>query len=323
MLSLASCASTPDRPTPTSAAVVLGPDRGDGVLTLGIADVAPAAEAGARLAVTEVNEAGGVLGRPIEVVPPELADVVLGPDGLTVGSLVVALEVDAALLAQAAVEVALADGATTAAVVGDGADAVADLLGAVGVAVVEDLTVAEAVVLVGGRQAVGLVEVLDAGVDVRAVTTVSTTDDVDALTRAARGRPGALEGVHLLAPGGEAPESLVARLPDGVDPTGAAGAHDAVVLAALAAEGAGTDSPHGVAAVLPGMTSVGATCTGFADCRGLVADGTDIDLDALGAVERSGPDGRPVEATVTVRVLGADNRVDPNRTGFLVVAVDP
>jgi branched-chain amino acid transport system substrate-binding protein len=116
-------------------------------------------------------------------------------------------------------------------------------------------------------------------------------------------RGGALEGMKALVPGTETAGSEI---------------EDAVVLAALAAEAAGTDDPTRLALALPALTRDGETCTSFDDCRPLVAAGVDVVYDGPGGAFALDEAGDPTSAVVTVLTYAADDRVDPNRTEYLV-----
>ncbi len=77
-------------------------------------------------------------------------------------------------------------------------------------------------------------------------------------------------------------ERLLGINPDLVDFSYAAESYDAAIIIALAAEIAGTDDGPAVAAEINGVTKDGTKCTSFEECKGLIAEGTDIDYDGVG-----------------------------------------
>jgi branched-chain amino acid transport system substrate-binding protein len=92
-----------------------------------------------------------------------------------------------------------------------------------------------------------------------------------------------------------------------------------VLVAALAAEAAGTDDPERLGAGIAEVTGGGATCVSFAECRARLRRGEDVALDGLGGRLAIGDDGRPTQSVVTVREHAADGGLDPNRTEYRVV----
>ena len=292
----------------TTTTVAFGPDRGDGVLQVGLA-VDGAQAAAVELAVADV---GDVLGQPVELVD-DGADVVVGtgqpqPDVVWIapsgpeldGDLVFRTGAGDDLLAQAVIDLVTEDGHAGAEVV---SDRPSDLAEAIAGGLAPD---PGAVVLVGSEDAAADVGQLG---DVGAIYLVGGGGDEDA---------DAPEGTKVLTPGAEV-TGHVREAVGSDDPTGAAEAYDAVVIAALAAEAAGTDDPQRLAAQIPGVTQGGATCLSFDECRQLLADGQDVDYDGLGGSDAIGDDGLPDEAVVTVREYAADGRIDPNRTEYRVV----
>jgi hypothetical protein len=292
-------------PAPTSTApppstVAFGPDRGNGVLQVGVARLGDAQVAAVELALEDV---GSVLDRPVRR-DDRHPDVVVGTgeprDGLvwiapsgpdSDGELVVRTGAGDDLLAQAVVDLVVEDGHAGATVVGD-----SDLAAAIDAGLDDD------------PGATVLVDAGDPEFDGDTPTyLVGGPNDTDA---------GAPEGTKVVVPGAEVSGDLLGRLPAGADPTGAAEAYDAVVIAALAAEAAATDDPQRLAAQIPGVTQGGATCLSFVECRALIADGEDVDYDGLGGSDAIGGDGRPTESAVTVLEYAADGHLDPNRTEY-------
>jgi branched-chain amino acid transport system substrate-binding protein len=138
------------------------------------------------------------------------------------------------------------------------------------------------------------------------------------------GDAGALAGITGTVPGAQPTNELTGRLRFLVDSelatfTYAPETYDAVVVAALAAEVAGTDDPAAVARQINGVTRDGQPCSTFGQCKLMAAGGADIAY--IGA---SGPlgfsrAGEPTLGSFAVLGFGADNRIDENLTRFLRV----
>jgi branched-chain amino acid transport system substrate-binding protein len=138
--------------------------------------------------------------------------------------------------------------------------------------------------------------------------------------------PGILEGVRGTLPSAELSEDLRERLLE-VDPaledfSYGPETYDAVIITALAAEVAGTDDPVSIAAEINGVTRDGTTCTTFAECRDLVADGEDIDYDGAGGPYTFGEAGEPTEASFAILQYGADNQIDDSLTAYEFAAIE-
>ncbi len=100
---------------------------------------------------------------------------------------------------------------------------------------------------------------------------------------------GTLTGVRGTLPGADTDDEFRAQLSEayGEELTVfayAAESYDATILVALAAEAAGDDAGESIASQMQAVSTEGTTCTTFAECRDLIADGEDIDYDG-----RSGP----------------------------------
>ncbi len=116
---------------------------------------------------------------------------------------------------------------------------------------------------------------------------------------------GQLAGIEGLAIDILTGDTLELRVPAAEFSADAAQAYDATIVAALAAEAAGSNAPDAIAAVLPDVTTGGEVCTDYAACLALLAAGTDIDYDGpSGPLELSPDDGRPDAALVRSTVLG-------------------
>jgi ABC-type branched-subunit amino acid transport system substrate-binding protein len=96
--------------------------------------------------------------------------------------------------------------------------------------------------------------------------------------------------------------------------------YDAVVITALAAEVAGSDSPPEIAKAINGVTRDGETCESFEDCKALIADGTDIDYDGPSGPQAFSKAGEPTEASFSVQVYGDDNHIDPDATTYVLAS---
>jgi branched-chain amino acid transport system substrate-binding protein len=243
-----------------------------------------------------------------------------------------------ALRAQAAADLVAEDEPGSVAVLGDGAEPLADALAIHGLDPAGVFTTSEEVleaepdalvVLTGPETPEQLGVLIDGGFSPTDHPMLLVGDRVDETLGFSIGdRPGVLEGVRSVQPGAEVDEALRSRLltvdPDLSDLTGAPEAFDATVITALAAEAAGTDDPDFVAAEVPGVTRGGETCTNFAECRELLAADTDIAYVGLGGSYALDDDGEPTQATFTIRQYGADNLIDPNRSEYqLAVLPDP
>ena len=126
---------------------------------------------------------------------------------------------------------------------------------------------------------------------------------------------GTLDGVRGTAVGAVPSDALRLRL-DAIDPSladsgyrYAAESYDAVVGLALAAVAAQTDAASSVASQLPAVTSGGAVCTEFAECRDALLRGDDIDYDGQSGTLRLQPDGNPAAAAVGIYRYDANNAV--------------
>lgn len=104
---------------------------------------------------------------------------------------------------------------------------------------------------------------------------------------------------------------LLAHDPTLVDLTHAAETYDAVVIAALAAQLAGSAEPAAIATAIPAVTRDGVPCGGPRRCLELLRDpqvrvGEDIDLDGRGGRYELSLAGEPTVATFRVAQFGMD-----------------
>jgi ABC-type branched-subunit amino acid transport system substrate-binding protein len=124
-------------------------------------------------------------------------------------------------------------------------------------------------------------------------------------------KKGTLDGAKGTQPGVVASADFQARLKT-IDPkltvyNYAPESYDAVVLIALAAEEAKSDSGTAIASKLVDVSKGGTKCKSFAECVKLVKAGTDIDYDGVSGPVEFSDAGDPTEATIGIYQYGADN----------------
>jgi branched-chain amino acid transport system substrate-binding protein len=127
--------------------------------------------------------------------------------------------------------------------------------------------------------------------------------------------PGTLKGTKGSLPGAEATAEFRKRLAT-VDPalkdfSYAAESYDAVIIAALAAIAAESDTGEGLAKELPNVTKGGEKCTTFADCKKALEGGGDIDYDGISGPIELSDKGDPTSAIVGIYSYGPDNKLLP------------
>jgi ABC-type branched-subunit amino acid transport system substrate-binding protein len=134
-------------------------------------------------------------------------------------------------------------------------------------------------------------------------------------------QPGALEGVTGTYPSAELTEEfrgkMLAQTPDLVDFLYGPETYDAMIITALAAEQAGTDQADEVARNINSVTRDGTECTGFVECRDLIADGEDIDYTGPSGPQDFSLAGEPTKASFAVETFGADNQIDESKREFI------
>jgi ABC-type branched-subunit amino acid transport system substrate-binding protein len=137
--------------------------------------------------------------------------------------------------------------------------------------------------------------------------------------------PGALAGIRGTLPSAELTEEFQGRLNEQWQTSAGealnafsygAETYDAVVIMALAAEVAGTDDPAQVAANINGVTREGTECTTFEECKSLVADGEDIDLNGPSGPQEFSQPGEPTAASFLIQTYGDDNKIDSSLNEF-------
>ncbi|EYR63293.1 ABC transporter substrate-binding protein [Actinotalea ferrariae CF5-4] len=124
---------------------------------------------------------------------------------------------------------------------------------------------------------------------------------------------GTLEGAQGTLPGAFPDDAFQERLL-GVDPelndfSYAAESYDAVILAALAAVRGGATDGVTIQENLAAVSGAegGTACTGFAECAELLANGEDIDYEAVSGAGPFNEDNDPSSAFVGIYRYGADN----------------
>jgi branched-chain amino acid transport system substrate-binding protein len=124
--------------------------------------------------------------------------------------------------------------------------------------------------------------------------------------------PGTLEGAKGTQPGVVADDSFKKRLlevnPKLKDFNYGPESYDAVVLTALAAEAAKSDSGTAISGKLVEVSKGGEKCTEFADCKAKIAAGTDIDFDGVSGPVEFSDKGDPSEASIGIYQFDAQNK---------------
>jgi ABC-type branched-subunit amino acid transport system substrate-binding protein len=125
---------------------------------------------------------------------------------------------------------------------------------------------------------------------------------------------GSMEGIRGTLPAAEITGDFQDRLlevdPDLIDFSYGPETYDAVIIVALAALIAGSDSPSEIAKQINGVTRDGEECTTFADCAALIEDGVDINYNGPSGPQTFGPEGEPTEASFKILTYDADNKVE-------------
>ena len=123
---------------------------------------------------------------------------------------------------------------------------------------------------------------------------------------------GIMKGVKGTLPGVLADGDLQKRLlsvdPALTDYSYAAESYDAVILIALAAEQGGATDGKTIRDNLVSVSKGGTKCTTFADCKALIAEGTDIDYDGVSGPIDFDQNGDPSIATMGVYLYTANDK---------------
>jgi branched-chain amino acid transport system substrate-binding protein len=132
---------------------------------------------------------------------------------------------------------------------------------------------------------------------------------------------GVMKGVKATLPGVYTDGDLRARLL-AVDPaledfSYAPESYDATIIIALAAEQAGKTDGKSIRDNLISVSSGGTKCTTFADCKALIAAGTDIDYDGVSGPIDFAANGDPSKATMGVYEYTANDAYVPRPEQFI------
>jgi len=132
---------------------------------------------------------------------------------------------------------------------------------------------------------------------------------------------GALEGITGTYPSAELTDEFRQKMLDTnaelVDFLYGPETYDAMIITALAAEAAETDRADEVARNINAVTRDGTECTGFVECRDLIAAGEDIDYTGPSGPQDFSRPGEPTKASFAVETFGADNQLDPDQIEFI------
>jgi branched-chain amino acid transport system substrate-binding protein len=123
---------------------------------------------------------------------------------------------------------------------------------------------------------------------------------------------GIMKGVKATTPGVKPDSTFRDRLlsvdPALTDYSYAAESYDAVVLIALAAEQGGASDGKTIRDNLESVSKDGTKCTTFAECKALIAEGTDIDYDGISGPIEFDQNGDPSIATMGVYLYTANDK---------------
>ncbi|SOE02685.1 ABC transporter substrate-binding protein [Blastococcus haudaquaticus] len=133
---------------------------------------------------------------------------------------------------------------------------------------------------------------------------------------------GSLAGMRGTTPLTDLSSDFVDRLKE-VDPelqdlNYAGETYDAIVLAALAAQAAGTNQATAFAPYVNGLTFGGEACTDFAACAEILAGGGNVDYDGASGPLSFAEAGEPAEASFGILQFGDDNALDDDATEFVL-----
>ncbi|MDA3029795.1 MAG: amino acid ABC transporter substrate-binding protein, partial [Actinomycetota bacterium] len=93
--------------------------------------------------------------------------------------------------------------------------------------------------------------------------------------------------------------------------------YDATILIALAAEQAGKTNGQSIRNNLASVSSGGTKCTTFADCKALIADGSDINYEGVSGPVDFDANGDPSKATMGVYEYTANDKYVPRPEQFI------
>ncbi|HEY0126241.1 MAG TPA: ABC transporter substrate-binding protein [Blastococcus sp.] len=133
---------------------------------------------------------------------------------------------------------------------------------------------------------------------------------------------GALAGMKGTTPLTDLSSDFVDRLrevdPDLQDLNYAGETYDAIVLAALAAQSAGTNQATAFAPYVNGLTFGGDVCSDFASCSEILTGGGNVDYDGASGPLSFADAGEPAEASFGILQFGEDNALDEDATEYVL-----
>ncbi|SDX62706.1 amino acid/amide ABC transporter substrate-binding protein, HAAT family (TC 3.A.1.4.-) [Modestobacter sp. DSM 44400] len=94
--------------------------------------------------------------------------------------------------------------------------------------------------------------------------------------------------------------------------------YDAIVTTALAAQLAGSNQATVFGPYVNGVTFGGETCTSFADCMKIIANGGNPDYDGVSGPLSFSEPGEPAQASFGIEQFGMDNTIDDSKTEFVI-----
>jgi ABC-type branched-subunit amino acid transport system substrate-binding protein len=94
--------------------------------------------------------------------------------------------------------------------------------------------------------------------------------------------------------------------------------YDAIVLAALAAQAAGTNDASTFAPYVNGLTFGGDTCEDFTSCLEILNAGGNVDYDGVSGPLSFAEAGEPAQASFGLQQFGDDNQIDADATEFVI-----
>ena len=109
---------------------------------------------------------------------------------------------------------------------------------------------------------------------------------------------------------GDFRERLLEYDPELIDFSYAGESYDAVVVAALAAEAAGTDVPAEFAPMIVDVTGGGTECTSFAECKEMLEAGEDIDYNGASGPIEMNEAGDPTQASFQILQFNENNELE-------------
>jgi ABC-type branched-subunit amino acid transport system substrate-binding protein len=94
--------------------------------------------------------------------------------------------------------------------------------------------------------------------------------------------------------------------------------YDAIILAALAAQAAGSTDATAFAPYVNGLTFGGDVCEDFASCVEILNGGGNVDYDGVSGPLSFAEPGEPAQASFGIQQFGDDNQIDGDATEFVI-----